>query len=66
MDLTISRPIQIFALVTPLFFQIVIDKVLTEVGADVRPDQLVVSVAAGVPVEALEGRATIGASLLIP
>lgn len=34
----------------------VIDKVLTEVGGDIRPDQLVVSVAAGVPVEALEGR----------
>jgi pyrroline-5-carboxylate reductase len=34
----------------------VIDRVLTEVGADVRPDQLVVSVAAGVPIEALEGR----------
>jgi pyrroline-5-carboxylate reductase len=34
----------------------VIDRVLTEVGGDVRPDQLVVSVAAGVPIEALEGR----------
>jgi pyrroline-5-carboxylate reductase len=34
----------------------VIDKVLTEVSARVRPDQLVVSVAAGVPVEALEAR----------
>jgi pyrroline-5-carboxylate reductase len=34
----------------------VIDRVLTEVGADVRPDQLVVSVAAGVPIDALEGR----------
>jgi pyrroline-5-carboxylate reductase len=34
----------------------VIDKVLTEVGADVRADQLVVSVAAGVPIESLEGR----------
>jgi pyrroline-5-carboxylate reductase len=34
----------------------VIDRVLTEIGADVRADQLVVSVAAGVPVEALESR----------
>jgi pyrroline-5-carboxylate reductase len=34
----------------------VIDKVLTEVAALVRPDQLVVSVAAGVPLEALEAR----------
>ncbi|HEY8091112.1 MAG TPA: pyrroline-5-carboxylate reductase [Polyangiaceae bacterium] len=34
----------------------VIDRVLTEVGGDVRADQLVVSVAAGVPIEALEGR----------
>jgi pyrroline-5-carboxylate reductase len=33
-----------------------IDKVLTEVGGDVRADQLVVSVAAGVPIEALESR----------
>jgi pyrroline-5-carboxylate reductase len=34
----------------------VIDRVLTEIGGDVRADQLVVSVAAGVPVEALESR----------
>ena len=34
----------------------VIDKVLGEIGADVRADQLVISVAAGVPIEALEGR----------
>jgi pyrroline-5-carboxylate reductase len=33
-----------------------IDKVLTEVGGSIRPDQLVVSVAAGVPIEALEAR----------
>ena len=34
----------------------VIDKVLTEVGSHVRGDQLIVSVAAGVPIEAIEGR----------
>jgi pyrroline-5-carboxylate reductase len=34
----------------------VIDKVLTEIGAQVRPDQLIISVAAGVPIEALEAR----------
>ena len=34
----------------------VIDRVLTEIGGDVRADQLLVSVAAGVPVEALEAR----------
>jgi pyrroline-5-carboxylate reductase len=34
----------------------VIDRVLTEIAGDVRPDQLVVSVAAGVPIEALERR----------
>jgi pyrroline-5-carboxylate reductase len=33
-----------------------IDKVLAEVGGDVRPDQLLVSVAAGVPIESLEAR----------
>jgi pyrroline-5-carboxylate reductase len=42
----------------------VIDKVLTEVGADVRSDQLVVSVAAGVPIEALEGRLAKGARVV--
>jgi len=34
----------------------VIDRILTEIAKDVRSDQLVISVAAGVPIEALEGR----------
>jgi pyrroline-5-carboxylate reductase len=42
----------------------VIDRVLSEIGADVRGDQLVVSVAAGVPVEALEGRLPAGARVV--
>jgi pyrroline-5-carboxylate reductase len=42
----------------------VIDKVLTEIGAEVRPDQLVVSVAAGVPIDALEARLTPGARVV--
>jgi len=33
-----------------------IDKVLTEIVGDVRQDQLIVSVAAGVPIEAIEAR----------
>jgi pyrroline-5-carboxylate reductase len=37
-----------------------IDKVLNDVGAHVRADQLVVSVAAGVPIEALEARLPTG------
>jgi pyrroline-5-carboxylate reductase len=42
----------------------VIDKVLTEIGAEVRPDQLVVSVAAGVPIDALEARLAPGARVV--
>jgi pyrroline-5-carboxylate reductase len=33
-----------------------IDKVLTEIGDDIRRDQLVISIAAGVPIDALEAR----------
>jgi len=42
----------------------VIDKVLTEVGPLVRADQLVVSVAAGVPIEAIEGRLPSGSHVV--
>ena len=42
----------------------VIDRVLSEVGAGVRPDQLVISVAAGVPIEALEGRLPAGSRVV--
>jgi pyrroline-5-carboxylate reductase len=42
----------------------VIDKVLTEIGGEVRGDQLVVSVAAGVPLEALEGRLPAGSRVV--
>jgi pyrroline-5-carboxylate reductase len=42
----------------------VIDKVLTEIGAEVRGDQLVISVAAGVPIEALEARLPKGARVV--
>jgi pyrroline-5-carboxylate reductase len=42
----------------------VIDRVLTEIGQDVRSDQLVVSVAAGVPLEGLEGRLSKGARVV--
>jgi pyrroline-5-carboxylate reductase len=41
-----------------------IDKVLTDVGAEVRSDQLVVSVAAGVPIDALEARLPAGARVV--
>lgn len=42
----------------------VIDKVLEAVGKDIRPDQLVVSVAAGVPVSAIENRLPDGARVV--
>jgi pyrroline-5-carboxylate reductase len=42
----------------------VVDRVLTEIGGDVRPDQVVVSVAAGVTLEGLEGRLTAGARVI--
>ncbi|MCL2449410.1 MAG: pyrroline-5-carboxylate reductase [Polyangiaceae bacterium] len=41
-----------------------LDKVLGEVGRDVRSDQLVVSVAAGVPIEAIESRLPAGARVV--
>ncbi|MDP9152503.1 MAG: pyrroline-5-carboxylate reductase [Myxococcota bacterium] len=40
------------------------DRVLTEIGGEIRPDQLVVSVAAGVPIEALEARLPEGSRLI--
>jgi len=42
----------------------VIDKVLTEVGGDVRAETLVVSVAAGVPIESIEARLPDGARVV--
>jgi pyrroline-5-carboxylate reductase len=41
-----------------------IDKVLTDVGADLRSDQLLISVAAGVPIDALEARLPAGARVV--
>jgi pyrroline-5-carboxylate reductase len=38
----------------------VIDRVLSEIGEEVRPDQIVVSLAAGVPIDALEARLPTG------
>ncbi len=42
----------------------VIDRVLTEVGKDVRPSTLVISVAAGVPIESIESRLPAGARVV--
>jgi pyrroline-5-carboxylate reductase len=42
----------------------VIDKVLTEIGQDVRAEQLIVSVAAGVPIDSLEGRLPPGSRIV--
>src|SRR5579863_7109835 len=39
----------------------VIDKILTEIGAEVTPDTLVISLAAGVPIAAIEARLAPGA-----
>jgi pyrroline-5-carboxylate reductase len=41
-----------------------IDKVLTEIGGEVRTDQLVVSIAAGVSIEAIEARLPEGARIV--
>jgi pyrroline-5-carboxylate reductase len=42
----------------------VIDRVLTEIAAEIRSDQLVISVAAGVPIEALEARLPVGSRVV--
>jgi pyrroline-5-carboxylate reductase len=42
----------------------VIDKVLDAIGKDVKPEQLVVSVAAGVPISAMEARLPEGARIV--
>lgn len=42
----------------------VIDKVLGAIGTEIRPDQLVISVAAGVPVAAMEARLPDGAHVV--
>ncbi len=42
----------------------VVDKVLAQIGAEVRPGQLVISVAAGVPIAALEARFPAGVKVV--
>jgi pyrroline-5-carboxylate reductase len=42
----------------------VVDKVLAQIGADIRKDQLIVSVAAGVPISALEARLPPGTKVI--
>jgi pyrroline-5-carboxylate reductase len=42
----------------------VVDKVLAQIGGDVRKEQLVVSVAAGVPIAAIEGRLPLGSRVV--
>ncbi len=42
----------------------VIDKILTEIGAEVTPDTLVISLAAGVPIAAIEARLAPGARVV--
>jgi pyrroline-5-carboxylate reductase len=42
----------------------VIDRVLTEIGAEVQKDHLVISVAAGVPIDALEARLPAGSRVV--
>ncbi len=42
----------------------VVDKVLAEIGAEVKPGQLVISVAAGVPIAAIEARLPVGSKVV--
>lgn len=42
----------------------VIDKVLTEIGGEIRGEQVLISVAAGVPIEALESRLPAGSRVV--